>query len=48
MSNVTISIEDQLLKEGRLYAKIHGTTLNSLIRKLLKQTVEQDSELWLD
>jgi hypothetical protein len=48
MSNVTISVEDNLLKAGRLYAKNHGTTLNSLLRKLLRQTVEQDSDFWLD
>ena len=40
MKNITLSIPDELIKQGREYAVKHGTTLNALIRKLLKSTVE--------
>ena len=48
MSNVTISLNDSLLKASRKYAQQHGISLNSLIRKLLKETVEYNSTNWLD
>lgn len=48
MSNITISINDQLLNAGRKYAKAHNISLNALIRKLLERTVEQSSKDWLD
>jgi predicted HicB family RNase H-like nuclease len=47
MANVTISIDDKLLKEGRKYAKSHGTSLNALIRQLLSGTVQSSSDDWL-
>lgn len=40
MKNITLSIPEDLLKQGREYALKHGTTLNALIRKLLKTTVQ--------
>ena len=40
MANVTLSIDDTLLKKSRQYAQSHGTTLNNRIRETLKQTVE--------
>jgi hypothetical protein len=48
MKNITISLEDEILKAGREYAKRHNTSLNSLIRKLLAQTVLPESQNWLD
>ena len=48
MSNVTISIDESLLKACRKYAQTHGLSLNSLIRKLLKETVDVNSNNWLD
>ena len=48
MSNITISINEGLIKKGREYAKKHGTSLNALIRKLLERTVTQQSTYWLD
>ncbi|MEY3897468.1 MAG: hypothetical protein RLZZ214_2989 [Verrucomicrobiota bacterium] len=39
MSNVTLSIPDDLLKRGRSFAQARGTSLNALIRKLLDETV---------
>lgn len=47
MPNVTISIDDKLLKKGRKYAEKRGTSLNALIRDLLKKKVDQNSEDWL-
>ena len=48
MANVTISNEDDLLKKGRKYASKHNTSLNALIRRLLKITVESESDHWLE
>ncbi len=48
MPNITISIEDELLKASREYAKNHQTSLNDLIRRLLKSTVQCSGDLWLD
>ncbi len=39
MHNVTISLQDEVLKAGRKYAKDHHLSLNDLIRKLLVKTV---------
>jgi hypothetical protein len=39
MANVTLSIDDELLNRGRSYAKERGTSLNSLVRKLLADAV---------
>ena len=39
MKNVTLSIPDELLLKSREYAKKHGTTLNQMIRDLLKRNV---------
>lgn len=48
MKNVTISLDDEILKAGREYARRHNTSLNALIRKLLAQTVLPDSQNWLE
>ena len=48
MANVTISIDDKLLKEGRKYARMHGTSLNSLLRQLLTKTIAPTSNDWLE
>lgn len=48
MGNVTISINDDLLKKSRKYATKRNTSLNALIRRLLRMTVESDSDQWLD
>ncbi len=47
MSNVTISIDDKLLKESRKYAQERGLSLNALIRQFLIETVENKSRNWL-
>ena len=49
MPNITISLDEKLLKSGREYAKKHRTSVNALIRNLLEQTVKRsDSTQWLD
>ena len=48
MPNVTISMDEELLNEGRDYARRHAISLNALIRKLLEQTVKRSSKDWMD
>ncbi|MCK6621435.1 MAG: hypothetical protein HUU32_02990 [Calditrichaceae bacterium] len=48
MPNVTISFDEDLLAKGRLYARKHKMSLNALLRKLLKATVEPESPDWLE
>ena len=47
MPNVTISIGEKLLKKSRKYAEKRGTSLNALIRDLLTDKVDQNSEQWI-
>jgi plasmid stability protein len=44
MKNVTLSMDDDLLKAARAYAARHESTLNRLVRDLLSRTVETDPE----
>lgn len=37
--NLTIALDDQLIKRARLYAAERGTTLNVLLRQLLEEEV---------
>lgn len=39
MKNVTISMDEDLLTRSRDFAHAQGTTLNELIRQLLRRTV---------
>jgi hypothetical protein len=48
MTNVTMSIDDDLLKKGRKYAAKHNTSLNALMRRLLKMAVDSGSHDWLE
>jgi ribonuclease D len=48
MANITISIDKELLKSGREYARKHHTSLNALIRNLLERTLRKDSSKWFD
>jgi hypothetical protein len=47
MKNITLSIDDDLLREGREYARRHHTTLNSLVREVLGKTVRAHRSSWL-
>ena len=48
MKNITLSLDEKLIEAGRKYARSHNMSLNSLIRKLLVQTVLPSSEDWLE
>lgn len=48
MPNITLSINESLLRDGRRYAKEHDTSFNALIRHLLEQTVRTSSIDWLE
>jgi len=48
MKNITLALDDKIIKAGREYARKHEMTLNSLVRKLLEQTVTQKSDRWID
>ena len=48
MPNVTISIEEKILKASRAYAKKHGLSLNALIREMLFKRVFRSSTHWID
>ena len=42
MVNITLAIDDKILKSARAYAKARGTTLNALVRGQLTLLVEQE------
>ena len=42
MPNITLAIDDRLLKQVRIYAKRNGTTLNGLVRQKLVDVVRQE------
>lgn len=48
MKNITLSIDDDILKLGREYARQHNISLNALVRRLLEQTVTRSSTQWLN
>jgi hypothetical protein len=48
MKNITLALDEKTIKAGREYARRHNLTLNSLIRRLLLQTVSKGSQNWLD
>ncbi|HFE63604.1 hypothetical protein B1H10_08410 [candidate division KSB1 bacterium 4484_188] len=48
MPNVTISFDEKLLARARRYARKHNLSLNALLRKLLKETVEPETNDWLE
>lgn len=47
MANLTISLNNQLLRDSREYALAHKTSLNDFIRGLLTKTVKKSSTSWL-
>ena len=48
MPNITISLDQDLLKCGRKYVKKHDTSLNALIREQLRKTVMNQGNEWLE
>jgi len=47
MKNITLSIDENVLQAGREYARKHNTSFNSLVRKLVAQTVVTEKDHWL-
>lgn len=47
MKNVTLSISDELVEQGRRYAQEHHTTLNALVRDLLSRAVREERTDWV-
>ena len=47
MRNITLSIQDNILKAGREYVKKHNMSLNALIRNLLAKTVMRPTNVAL-
>jgi hypothetical protein len=49
VKNVTIAIDERTLTAGREYARAHHTSLNNMIRDLLRRTVVKESRAtWAD
>jgi hypothetical protein len=48
MKNITLTIDEEILMQGREYAKRHNMSFNTLVRKSLEKTVKKSSENWLD
>lgn len=44
MKNITLSLPEDLLQKSRAYARRHHTTLNELVRSLLRDNVERESQ----
>lgn len=47
MRNITLSIDEETLEAGREYARRHHMSLNTLVRRLLEQTVRRPPGQWL-
>jgi hypothetical protein len=48
MPNVTISLDEDVLRTCREYARKQGMSLNSLIRQLLEQRVQRRKATWIE
>jgi len=48
MKNITLAIDEKLLEKGREYARKHQLSLNGLIRKLLQDTVLENTTARLE
>lgn len=44
MANLTLSIEDELLRKARVRALDHGTSVNELVRQYLAKLVADEQE----
>ena len=48
MKNITLSMEENVLRLGREYARLHNISFNVLVRNLIEQTVKKNTSNWLD
>ena len=44
MANLTLSIDDDLLKQSRLYAVQHDTSVNAMVREYLEDLVTKSKD----
>ena len=47
MKNITLSIDETVLQAGREYARNHNISFNSLVRKLVEQSVVTNKDYWI-
>lgn len=45
MANLTLSVDDDLLKQARIYAIQHDTSVNALVRAYLESLVAQAKDV---
>ena len=48
MPNITMAIEKPLLEKARAYTRRQHTTVNALVRDLLRQTVAPREDNWAE
>ncbi len=48
MKNVTLSMPEDLIEKSRRYAQANGTSMNELIRELLRRTVEKSDDSFIE
>jgi len=48
MKNITLAIDDEILKLGKEYARQHNISFNVFVRRLIEQTVKTSSTQWLN
>ena len=48
MKNITLSMDERVLKAGREYARQHNVSFNVLVRRLVEQTVLSTKNQWLE
>jgi len=48
MPNITLAIDEPLLAEARTYTRRQHTTVNALVRDLLRQTVAPREDDWVE
>lgn len=45
MTNITLAIDEKILKSARSFAKRNGTTLNALVRSQLTNILDQEKRM---
>jgi hypothetical protein len=45
MKNITLAIDEKILKEARAYAARRGTTVNAIVRDHLAQLADQEQKI---
>jgi len=43
--NITFSLPSELLREAKVFAAVHDTTVNALVRELLEEKLSRDQRL---